>query len=85
MPGAVGHCGLCDGINSLRCLRCVQGLGRSAVTMVHCWGSAKNGRLGTGLLLDSSSFPELVPDLDGEPIVDLTCGLDHTLVLARLL
>ena len=48
----------------------------------YSWGSAKNGRLGTGMFEDAS-FPEMLPDLDGEQLVDLACGLDHTLVLVR--
>ncbi|EFN51325.1 hypothetical protein CHLNCDRAFT_141087 [Chlorella variabilis] len=60
-----------------------QGCAKAPVlTMCHSWGSAANGRLGTGQLEDSH-FPELVPDLDGEQIVGLACGLDHTLALVR--
>jgi len=56
--------------------------GRSwpCLTMCHTWGSAANGRLGTGTY-ESSPFPELVPVLDGEAVVDVACGHDHTLVL----
>ncbi|PRW58731.1 ultraviolet-B receptor UVR8 isoform B [Chlorella sorokiniana] len=57
-----------------------QGVGRTQLTMCHSWGSAQAGRLGSGMYEDAL-FPELVPDLDGEHIVDVACGLDHTLVL----
>lgn len=51
-------------------------------THVHCcsWGSAQGGRLGTGMFEDAL-FPEMLPDLDGEHMVGLACGLDHSLVL----
>lgn len=49
-------------------------------TMVHTWGSAANGRLGTGTYEDSA-FPELVPPLDGELVVGVAAGMDHTLAL----
>lgn len=48
--------------------------------MCHSWGSAEGGRLGNSMY-ESATFPELVPDLDGEPILGLACGLDHTLAL----
>ena len=59
------------------------GRAQRMLTMCHSWGAASNGRLGTGMYEDST-FPELVPDLDGEQILDLACGLDHTLALIRL-
>lgn len=40
-------------------------------------------RLGTGYL-ESSPFPELLPDLDGDQILQLACGMDHTLALVKL-
>jgi alpha-tubulin suppressor-like RCC1 family protein len=49
-------------------------------TMVHAWGSAANGRLGTGTYEDSA-FPELVPALEGELVVGVAAGMDHTLAL----
>ncbi|KAL4434482.1 hypothetical protein ABPG75_000923 [Micractinium tetrahymenae] len=56
--------------------------GASMVTMVLSWGSSANGRLGNNLY-ESSAIPELVPDLDGEEVLQLACGLDHTLVLIK--
>jgi alpha-tubulin suppressor-like RCC1 family protein len=50
------------------------------LTMAYTWGSAANGRLGTGTYEDAP-FPELLNSLDGEMMVDLACGMDHTLVL----
>lgn len=50
------------------------------LTMTHSFGAAANGRLGTGTY-ESSAFPELVPELDGEAVLDIACGHDHTLVL----
>jgi alpha-tubulin suppressor-like RCC1 family protein len=50
------------------------------LTVAYTWGSAANGRLGTGTYEDAP-FPELVTSLDGEIVVDLACGMDHTLVL----
>ena len=44
------------------------------------WGSAANGRLGTGQL-EESPHPEMIPDLE-EQVAGLACGLDHTLLLA---
>lgn len=52
-------------------------------TMCYSWGSAAYGRLGTGMVEDSF-FPELLPDVDGDVLDDVACGLDHTLVLMRL-
>jgi alpha-tubulin suppressor-like RCC1 family protein len=46
------------------------------------WGSAANGRLGTGRF-EETSYPEMLPELDGEQILELACGLDHTLALVR--
>jgi len=56
--------------------------GRSwpCLTMAYTWGSAANGRLGTGTYEDAP-FPELVDSLEGEMMVDMACGMDHTLVL----
>ena len=56
--------------------------GRSwpCLTMCHTWGSAANGRLGTGTYEDAP-FPELMSELDGEMILDIACGMDHTLSL----
>jgi alpha-tubulin suppressor-like RCC1 family protein len=51
-------------------------------TCVDSWGSAAAGRLGTGQLEDSP-FPEQLPDLDGEDVLRLACGLDHTLALVQ--
>jgi hypothetical protein len=34
-------------------------------------------------MFEDSSFPEMLPDLDGEQLVDLACGFDHTLILVR--
>ncbi|KAG7667961.1 hypothetical protein Ndes2526B_g01622 [Nannochloris sp. 'desiccata'] len=51
-----------------------------SLTMAYTWGSAANGRLGTGTYEDAP-FPELLNSLDGEMMVDLACGMDHTLVL----
>ena len=48
--------------------------------MCHTWGSAANGRLGTGTYEDAP-FPELMSELDGEMILDIACGMDHTLSL----
>jgi alpha-tubulin suppressor-like RCC1 family protein len=56
--------------------------GRPQLTMCHSWGSAAAGRLGTGQLEDSP-FPEQLPDLDGEDVLRLACGLDHTLALVQ--
>ncbi|KAL4860241.1 GABA transporter 1 [Chlorella vulgaris] len=58
-----------------------QGLGKAVLTMCHSWGSAANGRLGTGRF-EETSYPEMLPELDGEQILELACGLDHTLALA---
>lgn len=56
--------------------------GRSfpCLTMTYSCGSANNGRLGTGTY-EPADFPELLPDLDGEMVVDVACGYDHTMVL----
>ncbi|KAI3439085.1 hypothetical protein D9Q98_001495 [Chlorella vulgaris] len=59
-----------------------QGLGKAVLTMCHSWGSAANGRLGTGRF-EETSYPEMLPELDGEQILELACGLDHTLALVR--
>ena len=56
------------------------GLSWPCLTMCHTWGSAANGRLGTGTYEDAP-FPELLPSLDGELLLDVACGMDHTLVL----
>lgn len=47
------------------------------------WGAAAGGRLGTAMFEDAP-FPELLPDIDGDVIEDVACGLDHTLVLIRV-
>ena len=44
------------------------------------WGSARNGRLGSGMYEDAL-FPELVPDLDGEHIVDVSDCSTYSLLL----
>ncbi|KAL4419081.1 hypothetical protein ABPG77_002222 [Micractinium sp. CCAP 211/92] len=51
-------------------------------TMVFSWGSADRGRLGNNMY-ESSAVPELVPDLDGEEVLQLACGLDHSLALIK--
>lgn len=53
------------------------------LTMCHTWGAAAGGRLGTGTYEDSPN-PELVPALDGIAVLDVACGLDHTLALLRV-
>ena len=58
------------------------GAGGTEMTMCHSWGSAAGGRLGLGMY-EEATYPELIPDLNGEPIVDARCGLDHTLALVR--
>ena len=47
------------------------------------WGSATNGRLGTGMFEDAY-YPELLPDVDGDVLEAVAAGLDHTLLLVRL-
>eukprot|EP00887_Chlorella_sp_A99_P006967 scaffold2.g6967.t1 len=54
------------------------------VTTVHCWGSARSGRIGSGHgSHECSPFPELVADIEEEEVLELACGLDHTLALVR--
>ncbi|GAB4815690.1 hypothetical protein N2152v2_002736 [Parachlorella kessleri] len=56
--------------------------GRTAVGTSN-WGSATNGRLGTGMFEDAY-YPELLPDVDGDVLEAVAAGLDHTLLLVRL-
>jgi alpha-tubulin suppressor-like RCC1 family protein len=53
------------------------------LTTAFSWGGASGGRLGTGAYADAR-FPELIPALDGEALLDVACGLDHTLVLVQV-
>jgi alpha-tubulin suppressor-like RCC1 family protein len=50
------------------------------LSMAYTWGSAANGRLGTGTY-ENAPFPELLTSLDGEMMLDVACGMDHTLLL----
>lgn len=54
-----------------------------ALTQFYCWGSGVNGRLGLGTQQEATT-PEMLADLDGNEVLDLACGNDHTLVLIRL-
>lgn len=46
------------------------------------WGVGANGRLGLGSARDEGS-PVVVEALEGLQVLQVSCGLDHTLVLAR--
>lgn len=87
--GAAGACGPAPAGRRLplrawrayiRRARCLRGHRPLPRLPANSWGAAQNGRLGSGLGEDANC-PELVPDVDGERILGLACGLDHTLVL----
>lgn len=44
------------------------------------WGSGRNGRLGTGSSCDEAE-PVLLEALEGVEVLQVACGLDHTLLL----
>ena len=50
-------------------------------TQLFAWGSGANGRLGSGTQM-SCIQPELCNALDGQPMRQVLCGYDHTLILA---
>ncbi len=50
-------------------------------TQLFAWGSGANGRLGSGTQM-SCIQPELCNALDGQPMLQVACGYDHTLILA---
>lgn len=55
----------------------------AGLTQAYTFGSGANGRLGIGMQQDADA-PELVPELDGENMLQIAAGHDHTLVLFKL-
>ncbi|KAK9831040.1 hypothetical protein WJX74_000897 [Apatococcus lobatus] len=51
-------------------------------TQLFAWGSGAQGRLGSGTQIGCIQ-PELCDALEGQPMLHVACGYDHTLVLAR--
>ena len=50
-------------------------------TQLFGWGSGAQGRLGCGTQMGCIA-PELCEALEGQPMLQVACGYDHTLVLA---
>jgi len=48
----------------------------------YAWGSGREGRLGLGSQ-QGSDCPEAVPALEGCFVLDLACGMDHSVVLVE--
>lgn len=59
-----------------------EGEGEGGPRVLLTWGAGANGRLGLGSTRDEGS-PVLVEALEGYEVVQVSCGLDHTLVLAQ--
>lgn len=53
---------------------------RGTHTQLFAWGSGAQGRLGSGTQMGCIQ-PELCDALEGQPMLQVACGYDHTLVL----